>query len=488
MTTGSLPPEAAAFLDSVPRANYVCGEWRSSAVARDLEDPGTGQIFATAAVADSDVVRAAIEGATTAQRGWAATSPHDRARIIQRIADGIRRDIDRLAHVLTIESGKTLAEARSEWLAAAALFEWYAEEGKRAYGRVVPAARADRRILVLAQPIGVIGTITAWNFPAYLPARKWAAALAAGCAVVGRPSDSTPLSALLIAEQAEQAGLPPGVLNVVSGPAATVADALLDSPDVRKISFTGSATAGRYLLNGASRTFTKLSLELGGSAPVLVFEDADIQRAVELSVQAKFRNAGQVCISPSRFLVHRTIADAFTEALVERTRSLIVGHGLDPATEVGPVRDARALAKIDAFVRDAVAGGAVLLTGGAVIDRPGYYYEPTVVSGVHRPMKLSCEEVFGPVIAVTSFDSEAEAVYEANATDGGLAAYIHTADLSRAFRVSEQLEFGIVGINDMLPATAEAPFGGWKASGNASEGGIEGLREFMQTKYVDVAI
>jgi succinate-semialdehyde dehydrogenase / glutarate-semialdehyde dehydrogenase len=467
--------------------HLIAGRWReSSGVTRQVVDPGKGETFAEVAWGGETEIHDAIDACSAAQLDWASRTAYERADILARGASVIRRDLDDLATIMTLESGKPIGEARAEWAMSSDVLRWFAEEGKRAYGRVVPAAKAGRRIIVLLQPAGVAGTITAWNFPAILPARKWAAALAAGCTVVARPSSHTPLSALALARTLQEAGLPDGVLNVVLGPAAPFADAMLADKRVRVIGFTGSESVGRYLADRASQTFTRVSLEMGGSAPVLVLEDADLERAVVQSVQAKFRNAGQVCISPSRFLVQSTVVDRFTELAAAGLEGLAVGHGLDPASNVGPLIDASGVAKVVDFIEDALLLGAHLVRGGHPIPGPGFFFEPTIVTGVRPPMKLATEEVFGPVIAISSFDDVADGVEMANATRFGLAAYVHTRDLQNAFRVGEALEYGIVGINDMLPATAEAPFGGWKSSGNASEGGIEGLGEYLETKYIAI--
>jgi succinate-semialdehyde dehydrogenase/glutarate-semialdehyde dehydrogenase len=481
------PAQTQAVLAHLEIRHLIGGRWReSSGATRQVVDPGTGEPFAEVAWGGEAEIRDAIDAASSAQRDWASRTAYERGDILARGAVAIRSDLDDLATIMTLESGKPLAEARVEWTASSDVFRWFAEEGKRAYGRVVPAAKEGRRIIVLVQPAGVAGTITAWNFPAYLPARKWAAALAAGCTVVARPSSKTPLCALALARTLQEAGLPDGVLNVVLGPAAPIADAMLADKRVRVIGFTGSESVGRYLVDRASETFTRVSLEMGGSAPVLVLEDADLERAVKQSIQAKFRNAGQVCISPSRFLVQSTVLDRFTELAAAAVEGLSVGHGLEPASNVGPLIDAAAVAKVADFIDDALLHGGQLIRGGHPVPRPGFFFEPTIVTGVRPPMKLATEEVFGPVMAISPFETVDEGIELANATRFGLAAYLHTRDLHNAFRVGEALEYGIVGVNDMLPATAEAPFGGWKSSGNASEGGIEGLGEYLETKYMAI--
>jgi acyl-CoA reductase-like NAD-dependent aldehyde dehydrogenase len=390
--------------------------------------------------------------------------------------------------VTVLESGKPMAQARGEWQVAADLFEWFSEEGKRAYGRTIPSRRASKRMMVLRQPIGVVGVITAWNFPAYNPVRAWAAALAAGCTVVARPSELTPLTAMEIVNMAHEAGLPKGVLNLVNGDPEGIGQALLDSPLCRKISFTGSVRVGRILMDGASRTFTRLSLELGGNAPVLVFPDADLEALAKSAVAAKYRNAGQVCVSPQRFLVHRSRAQEFSERVAPKVRALKVGDGLEPSTDVGPMINAAQRDRVEALVMDARAKGVEVLAGGG---RPasrerGYFFEPTVLAGVRPEMRIFEEEIFGPVLPVASFAEVDEAIAAANRTDYGLAAYVWTNDLKTAIRCYEGLEFGMVGVNEWAPQAAEAPFPGWKHSGLGAESGAEGLEEYLEKKLVAI--
>jgi succinate-semialdehyde dehydrogenase/glutarate-semialdehyde dehydrogenase len=406
------------------------------------------------------------------------------------VADIISSRLEELARLLTSEAGKPLSEARGEWQSSADLFDWFAEEGKRAYGRTIPARKAGKRLLSIPAPVGVVATITAWNFPAYLPARKWSAALAAGCTVVGRPSEITPLSAMALTEIIHEAGIPAGVMNLVNGDPGPMGEAFLESPYVDKLSFTGSQRVGRILMRGAADHFKRLSLELGGSAPVLIFPDVDVRVTAQQAVLAKFRNSGQVCVSPARYYVHSDIADEFVTEAAAATEELVVGNGLEEGVTTGPLSTADARERVEGFVHDAVAQGAKLVVGGS---RPGhlsrgYFFEPTVLTGVLPMMRVSCEEVFGPVMPVATFSTMEEALQLANDTPFGLAGYVMTRDLSWATRVYEGLKFGIVGVNDFVPATAEGPFGGVRESGFGREGSQEGLREYLETKFVSIGL
>ncbi|MHC4511413.1 MAG: NAD-dependent succinate-semialdehyde dehydrogenase, partial [Planctomycetota bacterium] len=381
-------------------------------------------------------------------------------------------------------------EARLEWASSAALFEWFAEEGKRAYGRTVPARVPGKRLLVIPEPVGVVATITAWNFPAVLPARKWAAALAAGCTVVGRPSELTPLSAMVLVNIMVEAGIPPGVINLVNGEPESIGKAFLESPLVDKVSFTGSQRVGRILMRAAADGIKRLALELGGSAPVLVFNDVDVEAAAMQAVKGKFRNNGQVCISPNRIYVHQPIFDDFLEAAKANTESLVVGEGLQEGVTTGPLVTAAGRDKVELFVQDALQKGAQLVTGGRrppAFER-GYFFEPTILTNVTPDMRISYDEVFGPAMPVNTFQSFEEAIQLANETPYGLTGYVITNDMSTAIRAYEGLKFGVIGVNDFVPATPEAPFGGMKLSGFGREGSQEGLHEYLETKFVSIAL
>jgi succinate-semialdehyde dehydrogenase len=469
---------------------YIGGAWSdaSNGGTWNVVNPATEETVATVPFGNESDCLIALEAAESAFPAWSTATAYERGTYLRRISDLIRERVDRLAEVTVRESGKPLAQAKGEWQVAADLFEWYSEEGKRAYGRTIPSRRASKRMMVLRQPIGVVGVITAWNFPAYNPVRAWAAALAAGCTVVARPSELTPLTAMEIVNLAHEAGLPKGVLNLVNGDPAGIGQAFLDSPLCRKISFTGSVRVGRILMDGASRTFTRLSLELGGNAPVLVFPDADLEALAKSAVAAKYRNAGQVCVSPQRFLVHRTRADEFSERLAPQVRALKLGDGLDPATDVGPMINAAQRDRVEALVTDARAKGVEVLAGGG---RPtergrGYFFEPTLLAGVKAEMRVFEEEIFGPVLPVASFSDVDEAVAAANRTDYGLAAYVWTNDLKTSIRCFEGLHFGMVGVNEWAPQAAEAPFPGWKHSGLGAESGAEGLEEYLEKKLVAI--
>ncbi len=473
---------------SIPSQQLIDGVWVDAASTWSVTNPATEEPVATVAWGGRQDCERAIDAAERAFPAWSARTAYDRGALLKAAADRIRERVEELAPLSVRESGKPLAEAAGEWKVAADLFEWFAEEGKRAYGRTIPCRNPRKRMMVLKQPMGVIGVITAWNFPAYNPARAWSAALAAGCTVVARPSELTPQTALAMAAILQESGLPPGVLNLINGEADPIAQAMLDHQAVRKISFTGSTRVGRRLMDGASRTFTRLALELGGNAPVLIFPDVDPREMARVAVAARFRNAGQVCVAPQRFIVHEKIYDRLIEHLAEHARQLKVGDGMDPATHVGPMINARQRDRVEALVSEAQSRGAQVLAGGR---RPpersrGYFFEPTVLAGVQTDMPVYSEEIFGPVLPVTSFAEVEEAVRQANATPYGLAAYVWTNDLPTAVRACEGLDFGMVGVNEWSPHSTEAPFGGHKHSGLGYESGPEGLQEYLETKLVSL--
>src|SRR5205823_4506318 len=429
---------------------------------------------------------AAIDAAQRAFSSWAGRTPYERGAILKRTADLIRAQADRVARTTVRESGKPIGQARGEWLVAADLFEWFAEEGKRAYGRIIPSRVGTRRLTVLKQPIGVVGIVTAWNFPAYNVARAAAAALAAGCSVVVRPSEYTPLTAMELMNVLVEAGMPGGVPNLVVGEADPIGQEMLRHPGCAKIHLTGSVAVGKRLMDGASATMTRLSLELGGNAPVLVFPDVDLEQLAAGAIAAKFRNGGQVCIAPQRFLVARRIADEFVDRVATVVGTLRVGSGLEPETQVGPLINARQRDRVEGLVESARSAGATVRVGGArPANRPrGYFYEPTVVADVDPSMPVYEEEIFGPVLPVASFEDVDEAIAVANGTRYGLAAYVWTNDVRTAIRASERLEFGMIGVNEWSPQAVEAPFVGWKESGLGREAGAEGLDEYMETKLI----
>ena len=469
----------------------IDGQWREAQSGQTWEvlNPATESTIARVPFGGEAETLAAISAAENALPGWRGMTAYERGKILRDIADAIRARIDELAPIMTAECGKPLGEAAGEWGACADLFDWFAEEGKRAYGRAIPARNPGKRLLALPQPLGVVATITAWNFPAYLLARKWAGALAAGCVIVGRPSELTPMTAMALVNVMVGAGIPRGVVNLINGDPEAMAAAIMRDDRVRKVSFTGSQRVGKILMRQAADGIKKLSLELGGSAPVLVFADADMGWAAQQGAIAKFRNNGQVCISPTRFYVEQPALEDFLEAVKQEAEKLVVGDGMRAGVTNGPMVNGTGRDKVELFVRDALEKQASLVAGGGRPDiAKGYFYQPTVLTDVTADMRLGCDEVFGPVMAVSSFQTIDEALQLANGTPYGLAGYVMTRDMSTAIRVYEGLEFGIVGVNDMVPATAEAPFGGSKTSGFGREGSHEGMIEYMDQKFVSIGL
>lgn len=465
----------------------IGGEWVAARNGGtwDLRDPATEEVVAVVPFGDADDARDAVEAAAAAQSAWAALTAYGRGKVLEKAADWLTQHAKELARTTTEESGKPLGEAYAEWRSAAGYLRWFAAEGARAYGRTIPAMVPGRKIEVAHRPVGVVGLITAWNFPVYNLVRTLGAALAAGCTVVARPSEYTPRSGMRLAEALHEGGAPAGVVNLVNGEPAAMAGVMLDDPRVRKIAFTGSPRVGRLLMDGASRTLTRLSLELGGNAPVLVFPDVpDVAALARDSVTWKHRNAGQVCVAPQRFLVHERVADEFTECAAKAASALRVGHGLDEGVQVGPLINAVQRDRVADLVERSRAAGAEVLTGGRRPERPGYFFEPTVLGGSGPGQPAFEEEVFGPVMPVARFSDLDEALALANATDYGLAAFAFTRDLKTARRVTESLEFGMVCLNDWLPATPEAPFGGVKGSGMGRETGLEGLQEYLEPRTI----
>jgi succinate-semialdehyde dehydrogenase len=472
--------------------NYIQGQWRDALSGQtwDVINPATEELIARVPFGAAPDAQLAVEAAAAAQPTWAALTAYERGAILRRAADLIRERLDLLAPIMTRECGKPLAEARGEWTACADLFDWFSEEGKRAYGRTIPARRAPKRLMSIPVPVGVVATITAWNFPAYLAVRKWSAALAAGCTVVARPSELTPMCAMAAVNLLEEAGLPPGVLNLVNGEPEAIANVFLTDPRVDKISFTGSQRVGRILMRGAADGLKRLALELGGSAPVLIFDDADVASAAKQAVQAKFRNNGQVCISPTRFYAQQAVFEDFVDAVQQEIKGLVVGDGLQANVTTGPLITTAARGRVEGLVADAVARGGMIVTGGTrpeTLDH-GYFYQPTLITNVAPEMRVCHEEIFGPVMPVSPFNTVEEALRLANATPYGLAAYAITRDLTTAVQCYEGLKFGIVGVNDLVPATAEGPFGGMKQSGWGREGAEEGLHEYMEARFVSMAL
>jgi succinate-semialdehyde dehydrogenase/glutarate-semialdehyde dehydrogenase len=447
-------------------------------------NPATGETLGRVPSLAPREVEAAIAAAAAALPAWRARTAKERAAVLRRWSEGMLAHESDLALLMTLECGKPLAEAKGEVAYAASFLEWFGEEAKRIDGQVIPSHKAGARIVVLREPVGVAATITPWNFPAAMIARKIAPALAAGCTVVSKPAEATPFTALAMARIAERAGLPPGAFNVVTGEPERVGAVLTASPTVRALSFTGSTATGRLLMAQCAPTVKRVALELGGNAPFLVFEDADLERAVEGALVAKYRNTGQTCVCANRFLVQEGVYDAFSARLAERVRALRVGDGREPGVQQGPLISPAALAKVEAHVADALAQGAKLLCGGRRHARGGTFYEPTVLAEATPAMRCAREEIFGPVAPLLRFRDEAEAIRLANATEFGLAAYLYTRDLARAWRVAEALEVGMLGINEGLISTELAPFGGVKQSGLGREGSHAGIDEYVELKYV----
>jgi succinate-semialdehyde dehydrogenase/glutarate-semialdehyde dehydrogenase len=468
---------------------WIGGQWvaADAGATRPVRNPASGATLAEVPLAGAAETRRAIAAAAAALPAWAARPAKERAAVLRRLFDLMLAHQDDLARLMTAEQGKPLAEARGEIAYSAGFFEWFGEEAKRAYGDVIPGHQRDRRIVVLKQPVGVVAAITPWNFPSAMIARKVAPALAAGCTVVVKPALQTPLSALALAELAHRAGVPDGVLNVVTGDARAIGGELTANPAVRKLSFTGSTATGKLLLAQCAGTVKKVALELGGNAPFIVFDDADLDAAVAGALQSKFRNSGQTCVCANRLYVQAGIHDRFVAALAEAVGRLRVGDGLAGDTDQGPLIDAAALAKVEAHIADATAHGARVVAGGRRHALGGTFFEPTVVTGATAAMQFAREETFGPVAPVFRFADEAEAVRLANDTEFGLAAYVYTRDLGRAWRVPEALQCGIVGLNTGLVSTEVAPFGGVKESGLGREGSRYGLEEYLDVKYLCIA-
>ncbi len=468
---------------------YIGGQWRDAADGRTLPviNPATGATLGTVPQLDAAATRGAIEAAAAAFPAWAAQTAKQRAVILRRWFDLMMANQQDLATLMTAEQGKPLAEARGEIAYAAAYIEWFAEEARRVYGEIIPGHQADKRIVVLRQPVGVVAAITPWNFPAAMIARKAAPALAAGCTFIVKPAGQTPLSALAMAELAARAGVPAGVLNVITGNARELGAELTSSPLVRKLTFTGSTEVGRVLMAQSAPTLKKLSMELGGNAPFIVFADADLDAAVQGALASKYRNTGQTCVCANRLLVQQEVYGEFESRLRQAVSALVVGDGLKGPTDLGPLIDAAALAKVQEHIADARAKGGKITLGGKAHALGGTFFEATIVTEATSAMKFAREETFGPVAPLFRFRDEAEAVRMANDTEFGLASYLYTRDLARAWRVAEALEYGIVGLNTGIISTEVAPFGGVKQSGFGREGSRHGILDYTELKYLCIA-
>jgi succinate-semialdehyde dehydrogenase/glutarate-semialdehyde dehydrogenase len=477
-------PFSSRFLRA---AGYINGVWTAGGATKtfDVINPATGEVLASLPDMGAAETTAAIDAAYIAQVAWAARPAKERAAILRKWFDLMVANADELAAILTAEMGKPLPEARGEILYAASYVEWYAEEAKRIYGETIPAPSTDKRMIVIKQPVGVVGTITPWNFPAAMIARKIAPALAVGCTVVSKPAEQTPLTAIALAVLAEEAGIPAGVLNIIvglDGPA--IGRELCGNAKVRKISFTGSTEVGRILMRQCADQIKKVSLELGGNAPFIVFDDADLDAAVEGALASKYRNAGQTCVCANRIYVQSGVYDAFAAKLAAKVAELSVGDGFKAGVTIGPLIDEQGIAKVEDHVRDAVSKGARVLTGGKRIEGAGTFFAPTILTGIDRSMKVAREETFGPVAPLFRFETVDDVIAQANDTEFGLAAYFFAGDLKKVWRVAEALEYGMVGINTGLMSAETAPFGGIKQSGLGREGSRHGADDYLEMKYL----
>ncbi len=479
-----VPALALRRPDLLRQAAYVAGEWIGGFDTIAVTSPATGVRLGGVPDLGAEAATQAVAAAHAAFDPWRKLSAKARGAILRRWRDLILENVEDLARLMTAEQGKPLAEARGEVAYAASFLEWFSEEAKRVYGDVIPGHDASKRLLVLKQPVGVVAAVTPWNFPAAMITRKVGPALAVGCTVVLKPSELTPFSALALAALGEEAGVPPGVFNVITGQAAPIGEVLTGDPRVRKFTFTGSTPVGKMLAARCMATVKRVSLELGGNAPFIVFDDADLDKAVEGAMASKFRNTGQTCVCANRLLVQAGVYETFAEKLTARVAQMVVGDGLAGPTDQGPLINAAAAAKVARHVEDALAGGATVRTGGEALPGAGFFYAPTVLTGVTRDMAMAREETFGPVAGLIRFETEAEAIEIANDTSAGLAAYLFTRDLDRSWRVGEALEYGMVGLNTGLISTEMAPFGGVKESGLGREGSRHGVDEFVELKLL----
>ncbi len=469
---------------------YINGAWvdARSGETHQVINPATEEVIETIPFADKVDADLAIQAAQNAFSEWKNTNAFERGKILKRIADKIRLNAKEFAIITTKESGKPIAESTGEWMIAADLFEWFGEEAKRTYGTVIPAGRNNKRMQVIWQSIGVVGIITAWNFPVWNLARPIGAALAAGCPVVLKPSNETPLTAMALAKLIDEEDLPKGTFNLVAGRSSVIGDALMFSPEIKKVHFVGSTQIGKMLMDKASKTNTKLSLELGGNAPVVIFPDVDVKQIAAASVLAKFRNCGQVCISPQRFIVHKDIYEEFTKEAAKIVSNYQIGNGLDETSQVGPLISKKQQECVIRLFEESIKDGAKVLAGGEIyqVDGKGYFFKPTLLSEVTVDTAAFKEEIFGPIMPVLSFETTEEAIELANKSEYGLAAYIWTNNLTTAIKVSEEIEAGIVGINEWSAHATEAPFGGIKQSGQGSELGHDGVFEYMEKKLISI--
>lgn len=467
---------------------YIDGRWRAGKDGADVFSPVTGKALGQAPVATQADAEETVASAARGLALWKAKSGFERADVLHAVADAMIARQDEAARMISTETGKPLAQSAREWVLSVDQFRWYAEEARRIYGRVIESRVPGGRFEVLHEPVGVVAAFTAWNFPAALVARKVAPALAAGCSIVVRPSSQTPGTAMVMVDCMRAAGLPPGVVNLLVGPTEATYAPIMASPAVRKVSLTGSTRVGQQMIRDAAQTMKKVSMELGGNAPLIVFDDADLDMALNAAVPTKFANAGQVCVAPDRFFVHESLHDAFVEGFVERANALKLGDGLDPSVQMGPLINARRLAEVEAVIADALAQGATLKAGGkrSPAFNAGHFHEPTVLTDVSDTMNVFADENFGPIAAISRFSSDDEALTRANASDMGLSAYAFTRSPQRARRAVAELKAGMVGINSFALAASEAPFGGTNHSGMGREGGSEGIGDYLDTKLAQI--
>ncbi|MCW2693276.1 MAG: Aldehyde Dehydrogenase [Mycobacterium sp.] len=480
-----------SVLQTVPTQLFIGGRWvdASGGATLPVSDPSTGEVLTSVADGTPDDAKAALDAAWNVQAEWAATAPRERGEILRRSFQAMMDNVDELATILTLEMGKSLKESRGEVAYAAEFLRWFSEEAVRIHGRYMHDTSGNGRILTMRQAVGPVLLITPWNFPAAMGTRKIGPAVAAGCTMIVKPAKETPLTMLRLAQLMAEAGLPDGVLNVLTSSSASAITApLLEDPRLRKLSFTGSTEVGRMLMGKAAPNLLRLSMELGGNAPFLVFEDADLDKAVQGAMDAKMRNMGESCVAANRFHVHSSVADEFAARLAERMGALKVGRGTEDGTDVGPLINAEQRATVTELVQDAIAKGGKVLTGGEVPDGPGFFYPPTVLASVPREARIFSEEVFGPVAPITTFETEEEAVAQANDSEFGLVAYVFTENVHRSVRVTEGIRAGMIGLNKGLVSNPAAPFGGVKASGFGREGGFEGIDEYLEVKYVAVDV
>ncbi|MEK4875704.1 NAD-dependent succinate-semialdehyde dehydrogenase [Bacillus sp. FSL W8-0102] len=468
---------------------FIDGEWTGTELLTfDVINPANGEVIAAVPNGGKEEAKKAVDAAYNAFLSWSKKTAGERSALLYKWHRLIDEHKEEIGEIMTREQGKPLKEAIGEVDYANSFISWYAEEGKRIYGETIPASHENKRILVLKQPVGVVAAITPWNFPAAMITRKVAPALAAGCTVVVKPAEQTPLTAFKLAELAEKAGIPKGVLNIITGNPQEIGETWLADERVRKITFTGSTEVGKILMRGAADTVKKVSLELGGQAPFIVLDDANIEKAVAGAIASKFRNAGQTCVCANRIYVHEKIVESFTQKMAEAVQQLKMGNGLDQGVEIGPLIDENAVKKVERHIEDAVEKGGKVVIGGKKADQyKGFFFEPTVITNVTDEMLCMNEETFGPLAPITTFQNIEEVIQRANDTPYGLAAYVFTENISKAIQITEQLEYGIVGLNDGLPSVAQAPFGGFKQSGLGREGGHHGMEEFLETKFVSIA-